>query len=99
MEVFTALTKGGKNWTPRFIESIKQEECIGCGRCFKACGRDVLFMIGMDEDGEIVDAFDDEAERKIMSIKDAENCIGCEACLRACGKNCFSHSPLAVSAA
>ena len=36
----TTVTRGGRGWTPRFVVSVDPERCIGCGRCFKACGRD-----------------------------------------------------------
>ncbi len=89
MSIYTALTKGGKTWTPKFVSELNQEDCLGCGRCFKACGQDVLNLVGVTEDGDIVDAFDDEAEKKIMNIIDADNCIGCQACNRACPKNLY----------
>ena len=97
MAVLTGLTRGGVDWEPLFAESIDQEKCIGCGRCFKVCGRNVLNLIALDEDGEIVDdEDDDEFERKVMTIAKAENCIGCQACSRICPKNCYTHAPLAV---
>ncbi|MDA8098945.1 MAG: 4Fe-4S binding protein, partial [Nitrospiraceae bacterium] len=34
----TGTTRGGKSWTPRFVDAIDQEKCIGCGRCYKVCG-------------------------------------------------------------
>jgi len=50
-------TRGGEPWIPKFIQSIDMERCIGCGRCYKICGRDVLMPIekpfeGEDEFGE-----------------------------------------------
>ncbi len=92
----TGLTRGGASWTPKFVEAIDQKRCIGCGRCFKVCSHEVLELIGITEDGDIVDAFDDEAEKKVMSIKTADNCIGCESCAKVCSKSCISHLPLAA---
>ena len=43
MGTFTTL--GGRSWTPRYVEAIDQEHCIGCGRCYKACGRSVLALV------------------------------------------------------
>lgn len=90
MSEYTALTKGGNDWTPMFVSELNLEECLGCGRCYKACGREVLEMIGLTEDDEIVDALDDDAERKVMNIANGDNCIGCEACGRACPKHLYT---------
>ncbi len=98
MKVYTGLTRGGKSWTPQFVTEINQEDCLGCGRCYKACGFDVLSMVGLTEDGDIVDAFDDDAERKVMNIANPDNCIGCQACNKACPKNLYSYQSLEVAA-
>jgi Nif-specific ferredoxin III len=77
-------------------EAIDREKCIGCGRCFKVCGRDVLVLMGVDEDGELVAleaGEDEEIEKKVMAVARAEDCIGCEACARICPKKCHSHAP------
>ncbi|MBI1865929.1 MAG: ferredoxin III, nif-specific [Nitrospirae bacterium] len=90
------VTRGGRTWAPRFVQAIDREKCIGCGRCFKVCGRDVLALMGVDEDGELValDAGEDEEiEKKVMAVARAEDCIGCEACARICPKKCYSHAP------
>ncbi len=94
MATLTGLNFGGKTWTPQFVKSINQDKCIGCGRCFKACGRDVLLLKPIDEDGEFVEDEDEEFERKVMTIAHVEYCIGCEACSRVCPKNCYSHEAL-----
>lgn len=92
----TGTTRGGLAWTPKFVQHIDQKQCIGCGRCFKVCGRGVLELIGLTEDGDIVDAFDDEAEKKVMSIKEGANCIGCESCAKVCSKSCIQHAAIAA---
>ena len=97
MATLTGLTLGRKNWVPQFVQEISQDKCIGCGRCFKACGRDVLLLKALNEDGEFVeDDEDEEIERKVMTISNSDNCIGCEACSRVCPKNCYTHAPLPV---
>jgi Nif-specific ferredoxin III len=94
----TGLTLGGKTWTPQFVQEINQDKCIGCGRCFKACGRDVLLLKALNEDGEFVEnEEDEEIERKVMTVAHAELCIGCQACARICPKNCYTHAPLATN--
>ncbi|WP_414566255.1 MULTISPECIES: ferredoxin III, nif-specific [unclassified Anabaena] len=95
MTQLTGLTFGGNTWTPKFAQEIDLEKCIGCGRCFKICGHNVLSLKALNEDGEFVeDEDDDEIERKVMVIANPENCIGCEACARICSKNCYTHAAL-----
>jgi Nif-specific ferredoxin III len=90
---YQALTRGGKPWQPLFIRAIDQHACIGCGRCFKVCGFDVLTLMGMTEDGDVVDLdSDEEIEKKVMTIANADNCVGCQACARVCGKSAQSHA-------
>lgn len=93
MATLTNVTFGGKPWTPQFVQSINQTKCIGCGRCFKACGRNVLLLKALNEEGEWVeDEDEDEVERKVMTIANQAACIGCEACSRVCPKNCYTHA-------
>lgn len=95
MSYVTGLTLGHEPWTPQFLREISWATCLGCGRCFKACGRGVMSLIALNDEGEIVDEDDDddEIERKVMSIVKAENCIGCQACDRVCPKQCHSYAP------
>jgi Nif-specific ferredoxin III len=94
MTTLTGLTFGGKTWTPNFVQEIDKDKCIGCGRCIKVCGYNVLALKAMNEEGEFVeDEDDEEIERKVMTVLHKENCIGCEACSRICSKNCYSHAP------
>ena len=98
MATLTGLTFGGTAWIPKFVQAINQDKCIGCGRCFKACGRDVLMLRAMNEEGEFVeDEDDDEIEKKVMTIVALEKCIGCQACSRVCPKNCYTHTELALA--
>ncbi len=93
MATLTGLTFGGKTWTPKFAQAIDQDKCIGCGRCFKICGHNVLELRPMNEEGEFVeDEDDEEIEKKVMVIAHPENCIGCEACAKICPKNCYTHA-------
>ena len=82
------------------VEKIAEEKCIGCGRCFRVCGRNVLQLVGINEEGERIsvtlgadDDDDEEYEKKVMTIVNPENCVGCEACSRICPKKCYTHAP------
>jgi Nif-specific ferredoxin III len=103
MADFVVLLPGGKPWIPQFVADLDAGKCIGCGRCFRVCARDVLQLVGIDEDGERVsiDADgddDDEYEKKVMTIAHPENCIGCEACAKICPKKCYVHAPAQLAA-
>lgn len=97
----TALTRGGAEYIPEFLMAIDPEKCIGCGRCFKVCGRDVMTLHGLTEDGDLVrpgtdeyDDVEDEIVKSVMSMIAPENCIGCGACARVCPSDCQSHAAL-----
>ncbi len=96
MSYITGLTSGGKDWTPQFLQNISWETCLGCGRCFKVCGRGVMALIALDENGKVVDedADNDEVERTVMSVINVDNCIGCQACDRVCPKGCHIYAPV-----
>lgn len=99
MAAISITMPDGRTWTPQFVQEINQEKCIGCGRCFKVCGRDVLQLVGIDEDGELVameadDDDDEEYEKKVMTIAKQANCVGCEACSKICPKKCYTHAPM-----
>ena len=91
----TNVTRDGRDWQPAYLLAIDEKKCIGCGRCFKVCGRDVMTLKGLNEDGELVeldDDEDDEIEKKIMVMNDEGACIGCGACARVCPTNCQTHA-------
>ncbi len=102
MPTFVTITlPDGRSWTPRFVSTIDAEKCIGCGRCFRVCGRSVLQLVGIDDEGEIIplelgEDDDEEYEKKVMTIADQKNCIGCEACARICPKKCYTHEAMAA---
>ena len=94
----TWQTRGGRDWVPEYLITINPDLCIGCGRCFKVCGRDVMTLKGINEDGDIVELDeddDDEIEKKVMAMNDAYACIGCGACARVCPTNCQTHEQAA----
>ena len=90
-------TRDGRDWKPDYLVSIDAQKCIGCGRCYKVCGREVMTLKGINEDGEMIDLDDDdEVEKKVMVMNDDGACIGCGACARVCPTNCQTHAPAAV---
>ena len=90
----TALTRDGRAWSPSYLLDISPETCIGCGRCFKVCGRSVMTLMGITEDGNLIGIDEDEEyERKVMTVSEPGACIGCAACSRVCPKECQTHGP------
>lgn len=108
-EMIVGLTRGGLEWTPAFVTALDQRKCIGCGRCFKVCPRDVFDLVDRDDldlddddadddwDDDDGDGFSDDTSM-VMSLKDMMDCIGCQACARVCPKKCLSHEPQGAAA-
>jgi len=88
-----ATTRDGREFKPSYLLSIDPATCIGCGRCYKVCGMNVLGLMGYTSEGEFVDPDDDEdeVEKKVMVVADEGACIGCNACARVCPANCQTH--------
>lgn len=84
------LTRDGAEWTPRYLEAIDYQLCLGCGRCFKVCGRGVMEPIAKPfEDDE--DEFGDDMGNTVMSVAHPGACIGCEACAKVCSRKAHTH--------
>lgn len=100
MSNITGITRGGTAYTPEFILTLDQNKCIGCGRCFKTCPRDVFDLVDRDDldlddvedDWDDGDGFSDDTSM-VMSLKDPMDCIGCKACIKVCPKACMTHAP------
>lgn len=93
-EFITGTTFGGAIWTPNYVTDLNQRTCIGCGRCFKVCPRDVFDLIDKDDADDFDDDygdFEDDDNTMVMSLKNPADCIGCEACSKVCPKDCFTH--------
>jgi len=101
MSNITGLTRGGTPWTPAFISDLNQKNCIGCGRCYKVCPRDVFSLVEREElEDDIDDDYDDDFDddnSMVMSLMNALDCIGCESCSRVCPKQCLTHEPAEVA--
>jgi Nif-specific ferredoxin III len=106
-ENITGLTRGGTEWVAQFVIELDEKTCIGCGRCYKVCPRDVFQPVERDyadgEDDDDDDDWDDdddedEGDSTVMTLANALDCIGCEACSKVCPKSCFTHSPMPVTA-
>ncbi len=114
MSEITGLTLGGAQWIPQFVLELDPRKCIGCGRCFRVCSREVFELVereslGLDDE---IDEFDDDDPfgddddddgfsddtSMVMALKNRLDCIGCEACSRICPKKCFSHTTAAMPA-
>lgn len=91
----TGRTRGGASWTPAFIVALDQGRCIGCGRCYKVCPRNVFELVEREVEDD--DEFCDDTAM-VMAIADALDCIGCEACSKVCPKDCHTHAPQALDA-
>jgi Nif-specific ferredoxin III len=102
---FSVTLPSGEVWTPSFVQSINEQRCIGCGRCFKVCPRGVLAMVGLNEQGERVsvsqdeDDDEEEYEKKVMTIAHQALCIGCTACAKICPKKCYTHAAMPAAGA
>lgn len=93
MERVTGTTRGGALWTPAFVEGLDAKRCIGCGRCYKVCPREVFTLEERDGGDDDEEAFSDDT-RMVMVISGPGDCIGCQACSRVCPKQCHRHAPL-----
>jgi len=96
MELITGITRGGTPYTPTFVTALNQSTCIGCGRCYKVCPRNVFELIERSEDDESYD--EDEDNSMVMSLANEMDCIGCGSCGRVCPKQCQTHEPRALGA-
>lgn len=86
MEMALGVTKGGQPWEQKFISGLDEAKCIGCGRCYNVCSRDVFDLT----ESEIEDDYGDDQLIMVMTIKDDSDCIGCQSCDKVCSKNCHT---------
>jgi Nif-specific ferredoxin III len=84
-----ALTRDGRPWAPSFLEAIDADAYIGCGRCYKVCGRGVMAPVEKLSDDD--DDDDEGCATTVMSVADAGACIGCGSCAKVCAKKAHTH--------
>lgn len=92
--VIVGRTRGGVEWVPEFVVELDAKKCIGCGRCFKVCPRDVFELVERTGVVEDDDFYDDDDEMMVMTLKNELDCIGCMSCSRVCPKQCHTHQAL-----
>ncbi|WP_432459499.1 ferredoxin III, nif-specific [Agarivorans sp. QJM3NY_25] len=87
------LNREGTPWEPQFVTDLDQAVCIGCGRCYKVCPRDVFDLVEreIDEDDDAYDDYDDDVVM-VMALDNQGDCIGCGSCAKVCPKNCHTHT-------
>ncbi len=90
------LTRGGAEWTPEFVTGVDPTTCIGCGRCYKVCSRDVFNLVDRADLIDDDDMEDEDDAMMVMTVANADDCIGCGACSRVCPKNCHSHAAMSA---
>ncbi|MBF0425664.1 MAG: ferredoxin III, nif-specific [Magnetococcales bacterium] len=104
MSLMTGLTRSGAAWTPHFIVALNPRLCIGCGRCFKVCSRDVFALVernsviaatDADEEEWEDDGFSDDVAH-VMTLANPGDCIGCISCSKVCPKRCQKHAPMTM---
>lgn len=96
MSKITGLTRGGAEWTPQFVTELDPKKCIGCGRCYKVCPRNVLDLVERGADLMDDDEDYDDDEMMVMTIANAADCIGCGSCGRVCPKDCYTYAAAEV---
>ena len=96
MTTITGRTRGGDEWIPQFVSLLDPKKCIGCGRCYKVCPRNVLDLVERSEqllaDADADDDGEDDDEMMVMTIANGADCIGCGACGRVCPKDCYTYA-------
>jgi Nif-specific ferredoxin III len=71
-------------------EPLARDSAPSANDPFKACGRSVLGLVPIDEDGEVAED-EENIERHVMTLAGPGDRIGCGACSRVCAMNCQKH--------
>ena len=71
--------------TTNYIPVVKEETCVGCGKCEKACP---IFAVSVKEMAKEAasesSSENQEAGKKKKAVVDTEICLGCGVCARNC---------------
>ena len=59
--------------TSSFISTVKNESCIGCGQCARACPINAITMTPVESSGE-------NRKKKFLAVVDKSICLGCGVC-------------------
>jgi len=97
-------TRDGTPWEPAYLIAIDGDKCIGCGRCYKVCSRDVMHLMGVDEGGQLVacaaeDDDDEEFVRKVMVLDTPATALAAARVTASARRNCQTHEAAGVLAA
>ena len=85
MSSFSVTLPSGEVWTPKFVQNINEETCIGCGRCHVACE---------DTSHQAIARLVDPATGKRTYQVIEEECVGCNLCEITCPvQNCITMLP------
>ena len=70
-------------YTTHFLPTVREPDCIGCGKCARVCPVEALRMTPVRQG---------ERERSVARVDEAV-CLGCAVCVRNCPKKCIGLKP------
>ena len=72
--------------TTNYIPTVKEENCVGCGKCEKACPIFAISVkeMAMEAASESSSESQGAGKKKKKAVVDTEICLGCGVCARNC---------------